>query len=50
MPIKKRLKEDVFDLDTVPMCYSGMQQQEMPWLLCDKQSLTMSDKKIIPKD
>ena len=44
-----RLKKDVIDLDTVPVCYSGMQQQEMQWLLCDKQSLTMSDKNIILK-
>ena len=49
MPTKKRLKKDVIDLDIVPMCSSGMQQQEMPWLLCDKQSLTMSDKNIILK-
>ena len=38
---KKRLKTDVIDVDTLPM---GVQQQEMPWLLCDKQSLTISDK------
>ena len=49
IPTKKRPKKDVIDLDTVPMCSSGMQQQEMTWLLCDKQSLTILDKNIILK-
>ena len=49
MPTKKRPKKDVIDLDTVLMCSSGMQQQEKPWLLCDKQSLTILDKNIILK-
>ena len=47
MPTKKRPKKDAIDVDTVPM--GSIQLQEMPWLLCDKQSLTMSDKNIILK-
>ena len=49
IPTKKRLKKDVIDLDALPM---GIQLQEMPpgpWLLCNEQSLTISDKNIILK-
>ena len=34
MPTKKRLKEDMIDFDTTLL--TSIQQQEMPWLLCDK--------------
>ena len=46
-PTEKRPKIDVIDLDTLPM--PDIQLQEMPWLMCDKQSLTVSDKNIILK-
>ena len=47
IPTKKRLKEDVIDLDTVLL--TSIQQQEMPWLMCDKHSLSVSDKNMILK-
>lgn len=46
IPTKKRAKKDVIDLDTLPM---DIRLQDKPWLFCDKQSLSMSDKNIIVK-
>ena len=38
---KEFAKKDIIDLDTLRI---GIQLQEMPWLICDKQSLTILDK------
>jgi len=43
---EKRPKKNMIDLDTL---HIDIHLQEMPWLMCDKQSPTISDKNIILK-